>query len=662
MIFSLLRHGTSRCQLRHPQLSCFSTSPYRRLSGNSPDTFAEQPFLQSSLTNDVQDELIQGSQPEEPQIRYTDCDGPFNWPTYTERDATRAPAYADSVRSPQGKKGHGLEEPGWHQVYNDASQGTQGSSREIEMDMSSLDGLGVKQGECFADTKKRLTGLIRNGDPQSLLLEFWEATREPAIMRAIPQSTFLEIIRLLDPGDEFVPFRREYIEPKPKHYLKLQGQIGELYKTIEDHRTLYRDIWKRRLQANQGMDVREYAALFRLARATWNGEGALAIMKDMLEKKVKPDLICYNYYFEARCWSDSWQPFERQRLRVIPFTKTIRQISSIQQRRGMTINGHSIGEEGLRAEVTRLFTKMIDDGIMADTTAFGHLMTALAREGDLKGVKSILLKAWNVDVDALSEIEDDTQQEKTIPCDSPLYPDSRLLFVITHAFGSNNDVPAAIRIVDHFSRRFDLAIPTIVWAQLLEWTFVLSARRHKDREGEGRQLGQLPLPSVESLFNVMTSEPYRIEPTLDMYDFLIRSLWRQSELDTMLKYIPKGVQIHRKHENDCNEQAFLLSELESRTSMDRNAKDMASRKWLADVTETRRHQSFVTVQKWFRLLRSGRHWHPLTRDTRVIFWERQGLPNAVKIYWRYRDKRSVKYSMATGIVELRKLREHSDPM
>jgi hypothetical protein len=529
------------------------------------------------------------------------------------------------------------------------------------MDMSSLDGLGVNKGACFADTKKRLTEVIRNGDPQSLLLEFWEATREPAIMRGIPHSTFLEIIRLLDPEDEFVPFRREYIESKPKHYINLRGHIGELYKTIEDHRTLYRDIWKRRLQANQGMDVREYAALLRLARATWNGGGALAIMKDMLEKKVKPDLICYNYYFEARCWSDAWQPMERQRLRVIPFTKTIRQMSSIQQRRGMTINGHSIGEEGLRAEVTRLFTKMIDDGIMADTTAFGHLMTALAREGDLKGVKSILLKAWNVDVDVLSDIEDDTQQEKTIPRDSPLYPDSRLLFVIAHAFGSNNDLPAAIRIVDHISRRFDLAIPTTVWAQLLEWTFVLSTRRHKDHKEEGTQLGQLPLQSVESLFNVMISEPYCIRPTLDMYDFLIRSLYRQSELVTMLRYIPKGVQMHRKHENDYKKHTVLLSELESPTSMDRNAKDLASRKRLADVTETRRHQSFVTVQKWFKLLRSRKHWFPLTRDTQVIFWERQGLPNAVKIYWRYRDRRSVKYSMATGIVELRELNEHSDP-
>ncbi|KAL2048123.1 hypothetical protein N7G274_000034 [Stereocaulon virgatum] len=635
MIFSSLRHWTSRCQLRHSKLSCFSTSPYRRLSGNPPNTFAEHLSLQSSLTNDVRDELVEGSQLEEPQIRSTNCDVRFHSPTYTERDATRAPAYADSIRSPQANKDHDIEEPGWRLAYDDASQATLGSSREIKQDMSSLDGLTVKQGEYIADAGKRLAEVIRNKDPQSLLLELWKATKEPAIMRAIPSSTFLEIARLLDPEDE-----------------KLRPQVGEIYQTIEDCRKLYGDIWEKRSQANQGMDVREYAAMLRLARSTWHAEGALAIMKNMLKRKVKPDLICYNYYFETRCWSDAWHPSERQRLRVIPFTQTLRQKSSVLESRGMTINGHSIGEYGLRAEVTRLFTKMIDDGIMADTAAFGHLMTAMAREGDMDGVKSILLRTWNVDVDALSDIGCETRTEKTIPRNSPLYPNSRLLFVLAHAFGSNNDLRAALRVVDHFSRKFDLVIPRNVWAQLLEWTFVLSTRRHKDREEEGTQLGRLQIQSVESLFNVMISDPYRVEPTLNMYDFLVRSCYRQTRLFGMLKYMPKGVQIHRKHEIDSRKHAALLSKLETRTLMDRNAKDVASIERLADVANTRRRQSSVTIQGWFKLLFSRRHWRLLDRDERLIFWERQGLPNAVKTYWRYRDGPSITYAMTTGILEL----------
>lgn len=659
MIFSLLRYGTSRCQIRHPKLPSFSTSPCRRSNGNPNDAFAERPFLQSILNNEAQDKSLERPQQEESHTRNTDRDGRYNRPTVTERDANRAPAYADSICNPRPERERGLEsylsssEKKSHAVYDGASQGIQASSRETDMDLASLDSLGKEQGELFDAAKVRLLEAVRVDDPQLLLLEFWEATREPAMMRAIPTSTFLEILRLLDPGDEFAPFRREYSESQPKHYYMLQGQTRELYKTMKDRRTLYRDIWKRRLLANQGMDVREYASLLRLARATWDGGGALAIMKDMLERNVQPDLICYNYYFEARCWSDVWQPTERQRLRVVPFTKIIRRKSPTEQRRGMTIKGHKIEKGGLKWETTRLFTKMIGDGIMADTTAFGHLITALAREGDLEGVKSILLKAWDVDVDAMSEADNEAQQETPVPMDSPLYPNSGLLFVIAHAFGSNNDLPAAIRIVDHFSRKFKLTIPKIVWAQLLEWTFVLSTRRHKLRKEDGTQLGQLPLQSVESLFNVMTSEPYCIKPKLDMYDFLIRSFWRQSELDSMLKYIPKGVEIHRKHVGKYKKHATLLAELESQTPKDRDVKDLQLEKRLAEVAKARRYQSFAAIHKWFMLLLSRRHWFPLTRDTQVVFWERQGLPNAVGAFWGYRYRYGVKYTMATGIVQLR---------
>ena len=667
MIFSLLKHGTSRYQLRYSKLPSFSTSPCRRSNGNPNDAFTERPFLQSILINDAPDEHIEKLQPEKTHALNTVGDSSWNRPTIPERDANRAPASTNSLWKPQRRAEQIPEtffspsEQGRYPDFDDAASGVQGCSKDTAIDLPFVNSIAAEQDERLADTKARLSKAIRTQDSQRLQVEFWEAVRDPVIMRAIPATTLVEILQLLDPHDEFAPFRCEYSEWHPKHYYKLLGEDHQIYEKMQDCRTLYRDIFCRRLQAKGSLDVGEYAALFRLARATWDGEGALLIMKDMLQRNVQPDLICYNYYFEARCWSDAWQANERQRLRVTPFNRAMRERYPTQQRQGMTIKGHRIQEGGLKWEITRLFAKMIGDGIMADTSAFGHLITALAREGDLDGAKSIIRKAWDVDVDALSEVDNDAGQQPSIPSDSPLYPHPRLLFVIAHAFGSNNDIPAALRTVDHFSRKFNISITNDVWAQLLEWTFVLSTRRIKLAKENGAQLGQLPFESVESLFNVMTSKPYCIEPTLDMYDLLIRSFWRQSRLEKILETMPKGVNIYLRHHHEYRTHDRQLSKLKPQTPNESDAKRLHLSR-LAAIARHRRWQSFVTIHRWFILLLSRRHWFPIPIHSQVVEWERQGLPIAVNTLWRYRHFNGVKYTMATGVVRLQELKEHSKTM
>ena len=657
MILPLIRNGTSRFQFRFSRIHTFSTSPCQHSNGSLNDVFLDHDSPQPLLRNDAQHESRERIQLAEPSARRDSTSLP-SWRQSKSSVTIGAPALAgsnpDVTVSDAFDEGSNAVGAGEVRHHLDADA-TKASPAHAQTD-STGSYLAIpyqEQDMSFSLAKKRLLEAIRLDDPQTLLVEFWEQSRDPAILAAIPATTFSEILRLLDRRRGFVAFFREYKQWHPKHYWKLLELDRQFHQSLQDCRTLYRDIWHRRSRSVGHMGVREYAGFLRLASNTWDGDAALSLMKDMLRRDVQPDLICYNLYFEARCWSDMWNPYERQLRRVIPYNQSIRKNHATRTSADMTIKGYRVEEGGLKTEVTRMFMKMIGEGTMADTTAFCHLMTALAREGDLDGVKSILRKIWDVDADATSEADNERQNETLIPKDSPVYPNQALLFIVAHVFGSNNDVPTAVRLVDHFSRKFEVRIPYIAWSELLEWAFVLSTRRYNINRVRGVELGRLPLDSIHSLWDVMTSKPYCIEPGMEMYDLMIRSMWRRSKIDFMLQFVTEGVKLAQRHLEQHRNLVRMKDYLEQKGAYGADAKDLSYYKRRIDVAHRRRFQSFVTVHKWFRLLLSKKRWIN-DRYHYLTIWERQGIPNVIKALWRYRAARGVRYSASTGMIHLKK--------
>lgn len=169
---------------------------------------------------------------------------------------------------------------------------------------------------------------------------------------------------------------------------------------------------------------------------------------------------------------------------------------------------------------------MLKDGAVANEESFRIVMTALAREGDLETVQSILHRMWNINVDGLRKGKDEEAlKPKYMDPSNPLRPTANLLFTVAHAFGINNDIPIALRLVDFIARHYDLQIPRETWEQLFEWTFVLSLPRTGVKaRTDGTREGELPQQAVANLWNTMTGTAYLIKPTMGMYNHLMRNL------------------------------------------------------------------------------------------------------------------------------------------
>ena len=505
----------------------------------------------------------------------------------------------------------------------------------------------------IAEAKQDVRDALYNEDPEKLLHAFQSASMDEDFVGSIPATTFMEILRILDPKafvDDYKLVHRDL-------HLAHLWQIGAegFQDVFLGYANSMRDIIRKRRAAGFKMGIAEYKCILNCIRSGGDSQSARAVWNDMLKDGVEPDTPCYNSYFEALCWSNAYDPVEREKSRVIPYHMRMRLPVKLGENRKTGFRGYSVGDTGIKQEVVRLFSNMVNKGIVADEKTFCLLMTAMAREGDLVGPKSILRKVWDVDVETLLSQDDNAiQSAEILPTSSPVYPSKYLLFTVARIFGTNNEISTALRVVDHISRKYSLEIPREVWAQLLEWTFVLASRRYGNRKSDGAQIGQLPLQSVESLWITMVSEPYNVKPTIPMHNRLIKSLWRRDMIDPMLSKMRYGKQGWLFKRAQLNNKFRLLQEAEANTTyaakIHTSIEAMRKEVRLLQLYEAR---DFAMVRRWVRLLFAGRRWNWEGERNRLA-WQLRGVPIAMDEWGRFKPRDGFAYNIYAG-------RLHFDP-
>lgn len=499
--------------------------------------------------------------------------------------------------------------------------------------------------------RQRVRDTLQQKLPHELLPAVLDASQDPGYMRSLPSTTFVEILEVLHPRHFVANFKQIHRDLHPNQVEAFR--TAQFHNVSAEYISKIREIITRRLHAGRDTGIEEWRSLLQWVAYVGDGMTALDIWADMVNCKIRPDLICYNLYFMARCWSGASFPLERHRLRVTPKLLQLRQLRKTGQSHLQRLWSFQVGPGGLKDEVSRMFAVMVNQGIMADATTFGLLMTALSREGDLQGVKSVLKKVWEMDVDKILKGDQIPEKPRNRSTESPLYPTTDILYAIAHIYGSNNELPTALRLVDFVSRKYSIAIPPEVWDELLEWAHILSSPRRALRKEDGASQGQLPLKSFESLWNTMVSAPYNIRPDMRMYNHYCSNLFKRQMLHAMLHQMRAGLALYRVQATEYADLRRLHAMSSAQCSEQPNRRDHTKTELshqkiaLGALTE---YRNFLMVSRWFRLLLGGRRWGG--GSDRVMIWERQELPNAVREFWHFRPRPVIRYHIATGIVEI----------
>ncbi|KAE8350968.1 mitochondrial ATPase expression-domain-containing protein [Aspergillus coremiiformis] len=475
------------------------------------------------------------------------------------------------------------------------------------------------------------------------------------LVASMPQSVFVEVFHLLSPTYFVVPYREIHqpIHPgaaKLKRYESLDSIFYEFANNLAA-------VVRIRRSAGHVLGLAEYTHLLDCARSIGDALSADFIWHRMTEDEVVPDVTCYNYYMEAKVWDKTYTGRERYHTRMTPY--------AYRHRRFLTPNvgwqGYRTAERSVRKEVLQIFNKMTEQGYHGDETTFINVMLASSRVGHMQGIKNVLKVAWNVDVDALSTHADQSSVSPATHYDrsSPLYPSSRLLFAIAHAFGTNNDISAALRAIEFISTSYEIPVPDTVWLELLERSFVLSRHRFgPDAKRDAK--GKVPYEFVKGIFETMTSSTFNVRPTVDMHRILAKTAWDQARLSEFHRHMRAAYELLRetrkKRRTARTTIEAYLGGVSSRSSSRRRSRidptALQSRAFAEavhtyDVLRLRAFQQTITIERLARLLILHKRW--TGRDNPV--WERCLLPQVLE-EWQDFLPQSFEYRTKGGQVML----------
>ncbi|KJX99292.1 hypothetical protein TI39_contig364g00027 [Zymoseptoria brevis] len=460
-------------------------------------------------------------------------------------------------------------------------------------------------------------------------------------VRDIPKTTFSEIIRCLDARHFVAELGNIHVDLSTVAASSMN--VAPMREVAFEYASVLRQVLAIRRAAGIGGTLADSRTLLRCARDLGNRKMAELIWSDLMSQRLTPDIQCYNYYMSATVWNGMHLAGFRQKVRVIPFFQMARKSGEYKDRR---YKDYSVGENGVLESTMRIFNEMVARNIAADEESFRILIVAAAREGDMKTVKAILKRVWSIDVDVILASGDTPETlPKPMPTNSPLYPQSTLLFTIAHAFGINNDVSAAIRLVDFVARHYRLQISKDVWGQLFEWTFVLSIRRRGTSTNDGSREGQITSDSVQKLWQTMTGPPYFVKPTMGMYNYMIKSLFLRQmsgRIADLLNDEVRGLYAQQRKQT-----RFLFSSLKHSITSKDKAMGFRRRRWeLQDLVGQRNN---FWIRRWIRLLLGS-----FNHTYRLINIKEQYARSLPRLLWNWRAlvPTNVRYETPTGLVQL----------
>jgi hypothetical protein len=362
------------------------------------------------------------------------------------------------------------------------------------------------------------------------------------LWKKIPPTTFSEILRCLDPDHFLGEYQDKYRGITPQD-AKLLGIPASSYPTYHQFSQQFLQeimhIISARMQVT-ALTLADYSYLLKCARATGNLEAATSIWAHLQagDNEAKPNVECYNHYLGVKCWSETTHPGSVYSGRVI-------ERNSAPRKWGVPpvwSQGHRTSPRPgiIKKEILALFQEMVSSGLSGDETTFCYMMVTFARTRDMLGIEAILKRVWGVDVQALLISENLEPPAKKYSPDSPLHPTAQLLFTIAHAYGMNNEIPTALRLLDYVSRQYSIALDHDVAMELMGWTYTLSHNHgHTKRwlwntqqvnpggpfpiAPEDFTVTFLPKIAVANLYYTIIAEPYNIKPTIELLELPIHA-------------------------------------------------------------------------------------------------------------------------------------------
>ncbi|KAH8879943.1 hypothetical protein GQ53DRAFT_603187, partial [Thozetella sp. PMI_491] len=495
----------------------------------------------------------------------------------------------------------------------------------------------------------------------------------------MPPMVFSEMLRCLDPveviSQQVDPTAGIRIGPGMAERTSL-GEYVDVYGVRKIYVLLFRRVLaaiKLRLEAGCHPLRSDYIVLIRLAGASSDAESASAVRR-LINNYNRPLLYdgglqaeylkarylttpLYTQYDASRLRVRAINLFRRKSQSPVHLNAATRTNLRRLRRRIVTRQTLRYGHNRYRPEIVeelaritrntrpvlKSYRALLDGRFSASEEVLSALLIAFGRNASTKAIMEILDKFWHIQVVRSSSGElvvNGAANFRPRP-DSTWYPSEQLLEAIVEALGAQGELQAALRVVDHISRRFSIPVTDEIWKRLLQWSYILSQKSVRlEWKTAGYEHKQTPSLAVETIWGVMTSPPYNVQPGLAEYSILIRTLLAQGRSTEALHRMLELYPFYKDTLEHLEKQFYKYLSLH-RMEVDRNS---VRKKWLD--AQVHKDEAWHQFQHWVHtLLKKLRPVHA-DQDIAVRL-----IPQLIDAF-RPVLPDEVRYRISSGIVEI----------
>ncbi|KAK7537992.1 mitochondrial ATPase expression-domain-containing protein [Phyllosticta citricarpa] len=359
-----------------------------------------------------------------------------------------------------------------------------------------------------ADVGRGLLKALRARDNGRILQYLHQGADKPGFIRAIPATTFTEILRLFGHDRELQPvadsLEHSWWLPDHLQHMRLRG-------FQKKYTAMLRGFVNMRIDAGAALSPLDLKLVLRAAGEATDVNLATDAINELKNTGCEPDDNGYNSLMRAIL-------FHRSNDGSTQIGFTINALWFRTRKRGLVKWAPQPDEYMDR--VTNVYRDMLESGGVANEKTIILLMISYAREGKVYEMNKMMWIIWGVSVNEVLRGEQ-TSAPKPMPPGSPLRPTEDLLLGIVEAYGTNSQSMTALALIDFMSAAYDIAVSNRVWLALLirvyvESNLIQGNPLHKRLHWNPR----LPKESPLRFFRTLCSEPYNVKPTMPMLWFV----------------------------------------------------------------------------------------------------------------------------------------------
>ncbi|KAI0846251.1 hypothetical protein F5Y00DRAFT_244443 [Daldinia vernicosa] len=427
------------------------------------------------------------------------------------------------------------------------------------------------------DPFKRALEALRRKDTRRLLIYLKQiSSMEEAELHAavslLPRTTFTELLRALDPfvvAKDADPTDRTHVSAGAYQVLNLGATIDiwgvrKIYSQLLRHMLVLLSA----LKASGGiLQSEEYIYLVRCAGAAADPTGVKWIWNEMVRNQTTSwrQSKLYAEFISARFLTNPlYTGYDKTRrmvtARSLHHSKFILHWSQI--RKTDLLRYHTrlkklyfgLNKDTQHAEdlirmmrkdnsARRLYLWIHSHGTYMTESLVCALMIAFGRAGSLYFISnSILDRHFGIRIGKIiHNMATDIQQGP-----SRVRPTALLMEAIVETYGSNAEIPLALQLVQHLSKTFRIPIPGSVWKDLMEWAYIMGSVPPSGGWKLAKMFSKVPNAEVvEFIWNMMVSEPYRVQPNFEHYNILLRNLIARRQFSRFIPYMRKAVDLYK---------------------------------------------------------------------------------------------------------------------